>query len=99
MTAMDADFPDTETLRIVLTLANRAPPVHNTQPWRWRVGPASLNLYSEPDMQLHSTDPDGRDLIISCGAALHHCVVALAAMGWQAKGGRLPDLEDPPPLA
>ncbi len=91
---MDANFPDTDTIRTVLTLATRAPSIHNTQPWRWRVGTARLDLYSDPDMQLESTDPDGRDLLISCGAALHHCVVALAAMGWQAKVNRLPDPDD-----
>jgi len=96
---MDPHFPDAETLRAVLTLANRAPSVHNTQPWRWRVRTASLDLYAEPDMHLRNTDPDGRDLIISCGAALHHCVVALAALGWQAKVHRLPDPDDQHHLA
>lgn len=96
---MNAQFPDAGTLRAVLTLATRAPSVHNTQPWRWRVGAASLDLFSEPDMQLHSTDPDGRDLIISCGVALHHCVVALASMGWRAKVNRLPDPDNPRHLA
>lgn len=91
---MNAHFPDTITLRTVLTLATRAPSIHNTQPWRWRVGTTSLDMYSEPQMQLRSTDPDGRDLIISCGVALHHCVVALAAMGWHAKVHRFPDRDD-----
>jgi nitroreductase len=92
-------LPDGGTLRTALELAIRAPSIHNTQPWRWRVGVNSLDLFSEPDMQLHSTDPDGRDLIISCGVALHHCVVALAATGWQAKVTRLPDPGDPRHLA
>ena len=96
---MSADFPDTATLEEVLTLAIRAPSIHNTQPWRWRVHAASLDLHCEPEMQLQSTDPDGRDLIISCGLALHHCVVALAAMGWQAKVNRFPHPADPYHLA
>ncbi|BBX74438.1 NAD(P)H nitroreductase [Mycobacterium shinjukuense] len=96
---MIADFPDTGTLQTVLTLATRAPSIHNTQPWRWRVNAASLDLFSEPELQLRSTDPDGRDLIISCGVALHHCVVALAAMGWQARVNRFPDPDDPRHLA
>jgi len=96
---MDAQFPDEATLRTVLTLATRAPSIHNTQPWRWRVGPTSLDLFCEPDLQLHNTDPDGRELILSCGVALNHCVVALAAMGWQAKVNRLPDPQDPNHLA
>jgi nitroreductase len=97
--AVNAYFPDAATLRTVLTLASRAPSIHNTQPWRWRVGPASLDLYCEPDMQLPKADPDGREFIISCGIALHHGVVALASMGWQAKVGRLPDPDNPRHLA
>ncbi|AXN43379.1 putative NAD(P)H nitroreductase [Mycobacterium marinum] len=96
---MNAQFPDVGTLRTVLTLATRAPSIHNTQPWRWQVTSRSLELFSEPDMQLHSTDPDGRDLIISCGVALHHCVVALASMGWQATVTRIPDPDNSRHLA
>ncbi|KAA1249161.1 NAD(P)H nitroreductase [Mycobacterium simiae] len=96
---MSAHFPDVGTVRTILTLATRAPSVHNTQPWRWRVGAASLHLYSDTSLQLANTDPDGRDLILSCGAALHHCVVALAATGWQAKVSRLPNPADPSHLA
>ncbi|CKO50700.1 putative NAD(P)H nitroreductase [Mycobacterium tuberculosis] len=91
---MNTHFPDAETVRTVLTLAVRAPSIHNTQPWRWRVCPTSLELFSRPDMQLRSTDPDGRELILSCGVALHHCVVALASLGWQAKVNRFPDPKD-----
>lgn len=87
-------FPDAETVRAALMLAARAPSIHNTQPWRWRVGAAGLELYCEPDRRLENTDPDGRDMIISCGAALHHCVVALAALGWKARVRRLPDPDD-----
>ncbi|ORB86070.1 NAD(P)H nitroreductase [Mycobacterium kansasii] len=96
---MDAQFPDASTLRAVLTLATRAPSVHNTQPWRWRVGTASVDLFSAPDRQLHSTDPDGRDLIISCGVVLHHCAVALASMGWHARVSRFPAPDDARHLA
>ncbi|MHA7651107.1 Acg family FMN-binding oxidoreductase [Mycobacterium sp. ML4] len=96
---MSAQFPDEGTIRTVLTLASRAPSVHNTQPWRWRVGMSSLHLYSDVGRQLPHTDPDGRDLILSCGAALNHCVIALAAIGWQAKVARLPNPADPTHLA
>jgi hypothetical protein len=96
---MNANFPDADTVRTVLTLAARAPSIDNTQPWKWRVGTASLDLYSVPGLQLPNTDPDGRELIVSCGATLNHCVVAAAAMGWQAKVNRLPDPDDPRHLA
>ncbi len=96
---MSARFPDEGTIRTVLTLASRAPSVHNTQPWRWRVGVSSLHLFADTSRQLPHTDPDCRDLILSCGAALNHCVMALAAVGWQAKVSRLPDPADPSHLA
>ncbi|BBZ49084.1 NAD(P)H nitroreductase [Mycobacterium heidelbergense] len=96
---MNVRFPDAGTLRTVLSLASRAPSVHNTQPWRWRVDAASLHLYADEARQLPNTDPDGRDLILSCGAALHHCVVALAAVGWRSKVTRLPNPADPDHLA
>ena len=98
---MNSHFPNHETICAALSLAIRAPSVHNTQPWSWRVGPDSLHLYADRGLQLAATDPDGRDLIVSCGIALHHCVAALAALGWQTKVHRHPDLDDPetlPPL-
>lgn len=96
---MSAHFPDHDIVRAVLSLTTRAPSVHNTQPWRWRVGLDSLHLYADRSLQLSSADPDGRDLILSCGIALHHCVVALAALGWQTKVHRRPNLDDSEHLA
>lgn len=96
---MDTRFPDAGTVRTGLTLAGRAPSVHNTQPWRWRVDAASLHLYADSSRQLPNTDPDGRDLFLSCGGALHHCVVAFAALGWRSKVTRLPNPADPHHLA
>ena len=92
-------FPDRETMRTALTLATRAPSMHNTQPWRWRVGPDSLNLFADPSRHLPHADPDRRDLILSCGAALHHCTVALASMGWNSRVQRFPDPVDPNHMA
>ena len=96
---MNASLPDAAAIRTVLGLASRAPSVHNTQPWRWRVDESSLHLYADPGRQLPNTDPDGRDLILSCGAALNHCVVAWASVGWRAKVTRFPDPDDPSHLA
>jgi len=92
-------FPDPATLRAVLTMATQAPSVHNSQPWRWRVGSQSLGLYADPSRQLPHADPDRRNLVVSCGIALHHCVIALAAMGWHATVHRLPNPADPAHLA
>lgn len=96
---MSAAFPDADTIRAALTLATRAPSVHNTQPWCWRVGDDSIHLYANRILQLHNTDPDSRDLMISCGISLNHCAVAFAALGWLAKVHRFPNSADASHLA
>lgn len=84
----------TTILDRVLELAMRAPSVHNTQPWRWRTTAGTLELRSDQRRRLMATDPRGRDLAISCGAALHTVGVAAAAEGWASDVQRLPDPTD-----
>lgn len=86
-------------VRDLVELACRAPSVHNTQPWRWCTDGQFLNLYADRSRQLESTDPDGRDLLLSCGAALHHLAVASAALGWRARIRRMPNPADDDHLA
>jgi hypothetical protein len=76
-----------------------APSVFNTQPWRWQVHPEWLDLFADRSRQLGVADPSGRLLTISCGAALHHARVALAAEGWRAPVHPGPDPADPDHLA
>lgn len=100
-------FPSPDTIAAAMLLAARAPSVHNTQPWRWHrqegreVDPRTqaLHLYANPDLHLRSIDPDRRDLLLSCGASLHHAAVAFAAQGWRATIHRFPDPADPDHLA
>ncbi len=96
---MSRSGPDQETVRAALQLAVRAPSVHNCQPWRWLVGPGTVHLYADGSRQVRVTDPHGRDLLISCGAALNHLLVALASVGWDAKVQRMPDPARPGHLA
>ncbi|TNC19338.1 Acg family FMN-binding oxidoreductase [Amycolatopsis alkalitolerans] len=96
---MDRGLPDSFTVDAAVALAVRAPSVHNTQPWRWRAGDRTLHLYADPERRLPKTDPQGRDLIVSCGAALHHLRVGFAALGWRADVHRLPNPDDPDHLA
>jgi len=81
------------------TVAGRAPSIHNTQPWQWRVDADGMQLWGVPERQLHATDPEGRMAAISCGAALHHARVALAALGYTGQVTRLPDPDRPGLLA
>jgi len=90
---------DQRTVRSALELATRAPSVHNSQPWRWRIGDRSVHLYADQERRLPATDPDGRDWIVSCGAALHHLRIALAASGIAVSVQRIPNPSEPDHLA
>ena len=79
--------------------ARVAPSIHNTQPWRWRVGGGVLELHAERSRQLTAIDAEGRMLMVSCGAALHHARVALAAQGYHADVLRFPQATTPDLLA
>lgn len=79
----------------VIELARRAPSVHNSQPWSWRVvDDVTLELYADRRRQLHVSDPYGRNLALSCGAALHHGLVAVKAFGLSAAVELMPLRED-----
>jgi nitroreductase len=76
-----------------------APSTHNTQPWRFVAGPSFLDLFADPTRGLSVIDPDSRQLIISCGAALFGARLSLAADGVPATVDLLPDASDPTHLA
>jgi len=80
-------------------VAVRAPSIHNTQPWRWRLDDDGLLLLADRSRQLSVADPDGHSLMISCGAALHLTELALRAAGWDIETTCLPDAADPDALA
>ena len=81
------------------TDALSAPSILNSQPWRWRISDDVAALHADRSRQVRSLDPDGRLLTISCGTALHHARIALAAAGHEATATYLPDTGDPDLLA
>lgn len=90
---------DGDLMRQAVAQALRAPSLHNSQPWLWRVGDGVAELHLDPARRLPATDPRDRELVISCGAALHHLQVALAGTGRGARVRRLPNPDDPAHLA
>jgi len=86
-------------VRDIVELACLAPSIHNTQPWAWRADGNTLELYADPRRRLAASDTRGRNLTISCGAALHHAQVAARAVGWEPTVTRLPAGSGPALLA
>ena len=80
-----------ETARFVIGAAVWAPSVHNTQPWRFAVRRGEISLYADPDRWLAVADPAGREMLISCGAALFNTRLALRYLGWVPDTMVMPD--------
>lgn len=91
--------PSVSTIEHAVRLAARAPSLHNSQPWQWQIDNDIIRLYGVAERMLPTTDPSGRQLLISCGAALGHLRTAMAAAGWRASIARLPDPGRPALLA
>jgi hypothetical protein len=72
--------------RYLVGVAGRAPSLHNTQPWRFTVSGDEIELYADTSRQL-TADPDGREMVISCGAALYGLRLAVRSLGY------LPEVE------
>jgi Nitroreductase family len=84
-----------ETVRFVADTAVKAPSVHNTQPWRFHHGQHEVSISANNERQVKIADPQGREMMISCGAALFNMRVALRYLGWVPKTRVLPDHDLP----
>lgn len=91
---MSALGVDPGTVMAAVELACRAPSVRNTQPWRWVWSETHLHLRADRSRKSPGADPDARDLVISCGAALHHVRLAFAALDVVTVVHRFPDPGD-----
>jgi len=74
----------------LIATAARAPSIHNSQPWRFRVGARAVELWCDPRYKTLD-DPLGREMLISCGAALFGLRLAVRSLGYLPEVGLLPD--------
>jgi nitroreductase len=100
-----------DAIRFAVAAAVLAPSVHNTQPWWFgsagqeRVSTAGrpmsrrISLHADVDRRLDVADPAGREMLISCGAALFTLRVAVRDLGYDPEIVMLPDADRPSLLA
>ena len=79
-----------EQASYLIAVAARAPSVHNTQPWRFTVGTDAIELHADLSRKL-LVDPVGREMLISCGAALFGLRLAVRSLGYLPAVELLPE--------
>ncbi|GAA2899054.1 nitroreductase family protein [Streptosporangium fragile] len=78
-------------IRTAVQAARWAPSVHNTQPWSFVVDGDEIALRADSERKLRIGDAAGRELLISCGAALFNLRLALRKLGYEPQVRVLPD--------
>ncbi|MEV6208067.1 hypothetical protein [Kitasatospora sp. NPDC051914] len=75
--------PTPDELRALAAAGGAAPSLHNSQPWRFRPSAdlRRLEVFADYRRAVPVTDPDGRALHISVGAALFNLRVAAVQLG------------------
>lgn len=73
----------------------RAPSLHNSQPWRFRLHDGAIEILADPRDHLARADRIGWAVRIACGAAVFNARLALLANGTPADVRLRPDPLDP----
>lgn len=77
----------------------RAPSMHNSQPWGFRLSGGTVEVLTDPSRQLQVADSGGWAMRLACGAATYNARLALAASGRPADVQLAPDSERPELIA
>ncbi|WP_329241028.1 hypothetical protein OG417_41475 [Actinoallomurus sp. NBC_01490] len=76
-----------------------APSVYDTRPWRFGTRGSTVTVHTDPERRLEVADPDGRETMISCGAALYTLRLAMRDLGRIPQVRILPDPDRPDLIA
>jgi hypothetical protein len=85
---------DRNDLQTVVECAELAPSVHNTQPWSFTASDDAIDIRADRERGLAVQDPDGRELTISCGAAVEFAYLAVRGLDRECTVTLLPDPAD-----
>jgi nitroreductase len=81
-------------VEFLVATAARAPSVQNTQPWRFRVRQPWMEVHADRGRKLRA-DPAGREMLISCGAAVFGLRLGMRSLGFVPVVDLLPDRSRP----
>ena len=88
-----------ELMADLLATAGRAPSLHNSQPWLFRLEGHVIELRVDARRAMRCSDPQARELVISCGAALYNLRLALRGKALTPDVSMAPTEDDPLLLA
>jgi hypothetical protein len=72
-----------EDVALLLRAATAAPSLYNSQPWRFVVVEHEARIFLDPDRRSPVADPQGRQQVIACGAALLNLRLAIRELGYE----------------
>jgi nitroreductase len=75
--------------------ATAAPSLHNSQPWLFRIHGSRIDVYADATRCLAVLDPDGREQLISVGAAVFTLRLALRQAGFRSDVTHFPVVSRP----
>ena len=68
---------------------------HNSQPWLFRVGNASIDVFADTARNIGTIDPYRREMYMGVGCALENLLLAAQRYGYSASVVLLPDAGNP----
>jgi hypothetical protein len=96
---MARDFPASisprQKLESALNYAALAPTEDGWQPWYFQLADTHIELATKKNKVRESVDPEGRQFLIGCGAALFYLKLALKHFGCFGRVALFPDLDRP----
>ena len=95
----ESDFPAGGSVRQKLGHAVKcaalAASMAEWRPWQFRLDDNHVELSADTSLASEAVDPEGRELMIRCGAALFHLKLALKRFGCLGQVELFPDLDRP----
>ncbi|MFC7530119.1 Acg family FMN-binding oxidoreductase [Actinoplanes sp. GCM10030250] len=87
--------PVREILLDCVRTATAAPSVHNSQPWKFRVRGGRVDVYADSSRHLRVLDEEGREQLISVGAAVFTLRLAIRSNGYRCDYTLFPEPGEP----